>query len=111
MGVAAGELVEIEARNPVGEEAEVVGAGLARVPDAVGAEGGDRCEQRVPEPRELRAALERLPADSASAVVEHQDRLNAVGVGGMRRGVGARAEQPLLLATEQDEADGALRRE
>src|SRR2546422_9114823 len=45
--------------------------------------------------------LQRLPGDRAGAVVEHDDRLDRVGLGGVRLGVLARPDQALLLPGEE----------
>src|SRR5207253_2019193 len=68
-----------------------------------------RIEHRAPQPFQVRPPLQRLPGDGAGAVVEHDDRLDRVGLGGVRLGVLARPDQALLLPGEEYESDGALR--
>ena len=81
-------LVEVEARHPVRNEREMVGAGLHGRAHAVGAERGHRRQQRLPQVGQLVPPLQRLAHDPPRAVVQHQDRLNAVRLRRVRGGVG-----------------------
>src|SRR5215218_5470448 len=89
----------------------MVGAALIRLPHTVCIELRNRREELLPEPLELVATLKRLTSDRARSIVQHQHRLDAVGLRLMLGGIGAGAEQALLFPAEQNEADRALRLE
>ena len=109
--VAARLLVEIECGNAVRHERQVVGPALVRLAHPSRAKLRDRRQEVLPELVELVPPLQCLPEDHPRPVVEHHDCLDAVGLSGVRRRVRTRAEEPLFLAAEEDEADGALRLE